>query len=63
MANLTITLDDDDKKGIADFCEQVGMTISGLYNDMKIDAVSIAKFGQFAENDYFGKPCGLPSSQ
>ena len=32
MANLTITLDDEDKKGIAEFCEQVGMTISGLYN-------------------------------
>ncbi|PJJ41801.1 type II toxin-antitoxin system RelB/DinJ family antitoxin [Hallerella succinigenes] len=32
MANLTITLDDDDKKGIADFCEKVGITISGLYN-------------------------------
>ena len=32
MANLTITLDDNDKKGIADFCEKVGMTISGLYN-------------------------------
>ena len=31
-ANLTITLDDEDKKGIADFCEKVGMTISGLYN-------------------------------
>ena len=37
----------------------IGDIISGLYNDMKIDAVSIAKFGQFAENDYFGKPCGL----
>ena len=32
MANLTITLDDEDKKGISDFCEQVGMTVSGLYN-------------------------------
>ena len=32
MANLTITLDDEDKKGIAEFCDQVGMTISGLYN-------------------------------
>ena len=32
MANLTITLDDEDKKGIADFCEKIGMTISGLYN-------------------------------
>jgi DNA-damage-inducible protein J len=29
--NFTITLDDD-KKGIADFCEKVGITISGLYN-------------------------------
>lgn len=32
MANLTITLDDQDKKAISLFCEQVGMTISGLYN-------------------------------
>lgn len=32
MANLTITLDDEDKKSIAEFCDQVGMTISGLYN-------------------------------
>ena len=32
MANLTITMDDEDKKSIAEFCDQVGMTISGLYN-------------------------------
>ncbi|WP_147635042.1 type II toxin-antitoxin system RelB/DinJ family antitoxin [Treponema pectinovorum] len=32
MANLTITLDDQDKKDISAFCEQVGMTVSGLYN-------------------------------
>lgn len=32
MANLTITLDDKDKKALSDFCEQVGMTISGLFN-------------------------------
>ena len=32
MANLTITIDDLDKKEISEFCEQVGMTISGLYN-------------------------------
>lgn len=32
MANLTITLDDQDKKDISLFCEQVGMTVSGLYN-------------------------------
>lgn len=32
MANLTITLDDQDKTAISNFCEQIGMTISGLYN-------------------------------
>ena len=37
----------------------IGTIISGLYNDMKVDAVEIAKIGQYAENVYFGKPCGL----
>ena len=30
-----------------------------LYNEGKIDAVTIAQISQFAENKYFGKPCGL----
>ena len=30
-----------------------------LYNDGKADAVEIAKISQFAEREYFGKPCGL----
>ena len=37
----------------------IGTIVSGLFNDMKIDPVTIAKIGQFAENNYFGKPCGL----
>ena len=37
----------------------IGTIVSGLYNDMNIDPVEIAKTGQFAENIYFGKPCGL----
>jgi len=37
----------------------IGTIISGLYNDMKISAVDIAIIGQYAENVYFGKPCGL----
>jgi galactokinase len=37
----------------------IGTIVSGLYNDMKIDPVTIAKAGQYAENVYFGKPCGL----
>ena len=32
MANLTITLDNEDKKNISEFCECIGMTVSGLYN-------------------------------
>lgn len=35
-----------------------GTILSGLYNDMGIDPVEIAKVAQMAENVYFGKPCG-----
>ena len=37
----------------------IGNVLSSLYNDMKIDPVTIAIIGQYAENYYFGKPCGL----
>lgn len=37
----------------------LGNIFSGLYNDMKVDPVLIAQIGQYAENVYFGKPCGL----
>ena len=37
----------------------IGTIISGLYNDMKIDMKEIAQMGQYAENVYFDKPCGL----
>lgn len=37
----------------------LGAIVSGLYNDMNISDVEIAKIGQYAENIYFGKPCGL----
>lgn len=37
----------------------VGTILSGLYNEMAIDPVKIAQIGQYAENVYFGKPCGL----
>ncbi len=33
--------------------------INGLYNNNSATAVDIAKFSQFAECEYFGKPCGL----
>ena len=37
----------------------IGTILSGLYNQMTIDPIVIAQIGQFAENDFFGKPCGL----
>ena len=32
MANLTISIDDNDKRLISEFCDKVGLTVSGLYN-------------------------------
>ena len=37
----------------------VGTILNGLFAGGKVDDVEIAKIGQFAENVYFGKPCGL----
>ncbi|MCQ2451312.1 MAG: galactokinase [Clostridia bacterium] len=37
----------------------VANIVNGLYNQNKVDAVNIAKYSQFAECEYFGKPCGL----
>lgn len=37
----------------------IGTILSGLYNQMDIDPVFLAQAGQYAENEYFGKPCGL----
>jgi galactokinase len=37
----------------------IGTILNHLYNDGRISPVRIAQIGQFAENQYFGKPCGL----
>ena len=37
----------------------IGTILNHLFNDGKISAVEIAQIAQFAENEYFGKPCGL----
>ncbi len=37
----------------------IGTIISGVYNEGKIDAITIALASQVAENKFFGKPCGL----
>ncbi|MCL2099191.1 MAG: galactokinase [Oscillospiraceae bacterium] len=37
----------------------VGFALNRLYNDERLTPVETAKTGQWAENIYFGKPCGL----
>ncbi len=37
----------------------VGAVLSGFYNNEKISSETLAIVGQYAENVYFGKPCGL----
>lgn len=43
----------------ASFEVLVGAILNELYNDGKMPAVENAIIGQWAENNYFGKPCGL----
>jgi len=37
----------------------IGTIFNHLYNNSKISIEEIAIIGQYAENNYFGKPCGL----
>ena len=43
----------------AAFEDMIGNILNHIYNDGKIDNVEIAKIAQYAENVFFGKPCGL----
>ena len=43
----------------AAFEDMIGTIESHLYNDGKVDNVEISKLSQWAENVFFGKPCGL----
>ena len=43
----------------ASFEVLVGAIINHLFNDGKMSAVENGIIGQWAENNYFGKPCGL----
>ncbi len=37
----------------------IGTILNGIYNEGSISPVLIAQIAQYAENVYFGKPCGL----
>ncbi len=43
----------------ASFEVLIGAIFSYLYNGGQVPAVELAKIGQYAENEFFGKPCGL----
>ena len=43
----------------AAFEDMIGNILSHEYNDGKVDNVEISKLSQYAENVFFGKPCGL----
>ncbi len=43
----------------AAFEDMIGNILNHIYNDGAIDNVQIAKLAQYAENVFFGKPCGL----
>ena len=43
----------------AAFEDMVGNILNHFYNEGKVDNVDVAKMAQFAENVFFGKPCGL----
>ena len=43
----------------AAFEDMIGNILNPIYNDGAIDKVEIAKIAQYAENVFFGKPCGL----
>jgi galactokinase len=43
----------------ASFEVLIGAILSHLFNDGQLDPVQNAIIGQWAENNYFGKPCGL----
>lgn len=43
----------------AAFEVMIGNILSRLYNGAQIDAPTLAKVAQYAENEFFGKPCGL----
>lgn len=37
----------------------VAAALNTLYNGSRVETIEIARAGQYAENTYFGKPCGL----
>ena len=43
----------------ASFEVLIGAIVNELFNNGKMDPIQNAIIGQYSENNYFGKPCGL----
>lgn len=43
----------------AAFEDMIGTIENYLYNDGRVDKIELAKIGQYAENVFYNKPCGL----
>lgn len=43
----------------AAFEVMIGTIINGLFCNKELSPIKIAQIGQYAENEFFGKPCGL----
>ena len=61
-----LTIKEDEKnttaaliRGVAAFEALIGRILNGLFANGAVPAIEIAQIGQYAENVYFGKPCGL----
>ena len=46
----------------ASFEVLIGAMVNELFNNGRMDPIQNAIIGQYSENNYFGKPCGLDGS-
>ncbi|MCI5538325.1 MAG: galactokinase family protein [Oscillospiraceae bacterium] len=58
-ATMTQVLSGSGLSSSAAFEVLIGTCLNYLYNGGKVSAVEVAQIAQYAENEFFGKPCGL----
>ena len=64
LAGLDVYISSNVPKGsgvssYAAFVVLIGVLLNDCFNTEKVSPIAIAQIGQWAENVYFGKPCGL----
>lgn len=58
-ATMTQVLSGSGLSSSAAFEVLVGTCLNYLFNDGRVSSVEVAQIAQYAENEFFGKPCGL----